>query len=121
MLSFKISWETNPLAFPMAYNLCEHDPMASSDYTPPDDAAQLFTRYKRHLEGERALRDPVREMAARELKAGASVKQLAEWTGMTDEVFRRIARAEGVERRRAPTVGKEAEALRAGQEETPEG
>lgn len=96
------------LAFTVAYGLCDHERMSSHDYTPPDDAAQLFARYKRALETERSLKDPVKEMAARELKAGASVSLLAKLTGMTDEVFRRIARAEGVERRRPPTVGKDA-------------
>ena len=86
--------------------------MASHNYTPPEDAAQLFARYKRHYEGERALNGPMKEMAVRELKAGASVRQLAEMTGLTDEVFRRIARLEGVERRRPPTVGREVEGRR---------
>lgn len=92
----------------MANTLCEHGLMAKNDYTPPADMAQTFARYKRHLEAERALRDPVKDLAVRALKEGATVKQLAEWTGMTDEVFRRIARSEGVERRRPPTVGKDA-------------
>jgi hypothetical protein len=96
--------------------------MARSDYTPPDDAAALFARYKRYLDGERALREPVKEMAARELKAGrATVGQLAKLTGMTDEVFRRIARAEGVERLREPTVGKEATQARPTEEPPPAG
>ncbi|QIP87622.1 hypothetical protein GLX30_30380 [Streptomyces sp. Tu 2975] len=75
-------------------------------YQPDKDAADLFARYKRHYEAERDLKPAMREMAARELKAGASVGQLAELTGLTPEVFRRIARAEGVERKRPPTVGK---------------
>lgn len=92
--------------------MCDHGSMASDDYTPPDDASQLFARYKRFYEGERALNQPMKEMAIRELKAGASVRQLAELTGLTDEVFRRMARAEGVERRRPPTVGREVEGRR---------
>lgn len=107
------------LAYPSAYKMCEHGGMARSDYTPADDAAQLYARYKRALTTERNLRDPVREMAAQDLKAGASVGQLAEWTGMTAEVFRRIAREEGVERRRPPTVGKEVQARQAGEEVAP--
>lgn len=40
------------------------------------------------------------------LRRGATVSQLAKLTGLTAEYFRRIARAEGVERLRPPTVGK---------------
>lgn len=77
-----------------------------TSYQPAKDASDVFARYKRHYEAERALKPAMRDMAARELKAGATVSQLAEWTGLTPEVFRRIARAEGVERLRPPTVGK---------------
>lgn len=76
------------------------------DYKPPKDANDLFARYKAHYEGERELKPAMREMAARELKAGATVGQLAKWTGLTPEVFRRMARDLGVERKRPPTVGK---------------
>lgn len=89
--------------------------MARREYTPPEEDAQLFSRYKRALTTERTLKDPVKEAAARVLKAGASVGQLAEWTGMSDEVFRRIAREEGVARKRPPTVGKEVQARQAGE------
>jgi len=88
--------------------------MTNDEYTPPDEATQLFARFKRHNDAARDLLPDVRARAARELKAGASVSQLAKWTGLTPEVFRRIARAEGVERRRPPTVGREAEARQAG-------
>lgn len=86
-------------------------PMASN-YTPNDDVAKLFARYKRHYEGERALKPEMIEMAKRELHAGASNSDLAKLTGLTDEFFRRIARAEGIQRKRPPTVGKEAEAAK---------
>jgi hypothetical protein len=86
------------------------------DYTPPQDAADAFARYKTHYEGERALKPEMLEFADRELKAGATVGQLAAWTGLTPEVFRRRARALGVERKRPPTVGKLARP--AGSEET---
>jgi hypothetical protein len=76
------------------------------DYKPPRDAADTFARYKAHYEGERALKPEMLEFADRELKAGATVGQLAAWTGLTPEVFRRRARALGVERKRPPTVGK---------------
>ncbi|MEU1373009.1 hypothetical protein ABZ442_05005 [Streptomyces triculaminicus] len=77
-----------------------------SDYEPDDEALRLYGRYKRARETEAELKDPVREQAARDLKAGAAVSDLAKLTGLTAEFFRRIARAEGVERKRAPTVGK---------------
>ncbi|MCF3101455.1 hypothetical protein IPZ58_07655 [Streptomyces roseoverticillatus] len=77
-----------------------------SDYEPDDEALRLYSRYKRAREAEAELKDPVREQAARDLKAGATVSDLARLTGLTAEYFRRIARAEGVERKRAPTVGK---------------
>jgi hypothetical protein len=75
-------------------------------YKPPPDAASVFARYKEHYEGERELKPAVVEMADRELKAGATVGELAKLTGLTPEVFRRRARALGVERKRPPTVGK---------------
>lgn len=75
-------------------------------YKPPQDAAALFARYKEHYEGERELKPAMVEMADRELKAGATVGELARLTGLTPEVFRRRARALGVERKRPPTVGK---------------
>lgn len=97
----------------MANTLCDNPRMTRDDWTPDDEAERLYGRYKRALETERELKDPVREQAARDLKAGASVTQLSKLTGMTPEVFRRIARAEGVERKREPTVGREVEAKRA--------
>ncbi|MEU5426884.1 hypothetical protein AB0H73_14945 [Streptomyces olivoreticuli] len=72
----------------------------------PEDARDLFARYKHHYEGERDLKPQMRELAARELLAGATVGQLATLTGLTPEVFRRMARDLGVERKRPPTVGK---------------
>jgi transposase-like protein len=81
--------------------------MTKSDYTPDDHEAQTFARFKRHYEAQKALLPEVKEMAAHALKQGATVSQLAKLTGLTDELFRRIARAEGVERLRPPTVGRE--------------
>lgn len=76
------------------------------DYTPDDEATRLYARYKRARETEAELKDPVRDQAAIDLKAGVTVSELAKLTGLTPEFFRRIARAEGVERLRPPTVGK---------------
>ncbi|KAB8186915.1 hypothetical protein FH608_046345 [Nonomuraea phyllanthi] len=82
--------------------------MSKSDYTPDDREAKTFARFKRHYEAHKALLPEVKEMAAHALKQGATTGQLAKWTGLTDELFRRIARAEGVERHRPPTVGRDA-------------
>lgn len=70
------------------------------------EAAAVFASFKHHYEGRRALEPQVEKMAGCELKAGATVGQLAKATGLTPEVFRRMARDLGVERRRPPTVGK---------------
>lgn len=88
--------------------MCDHGAMSKSDYTPDTRQAQTFARFKRHYEAQKALLPEVKEMAAEALKGGATVGELARWTGLTDELFRRIARAEGVERLRPPTVGREA-------------
>ena len=77
-----------------------------ANYTPTPDAAAVFAEYKEHYEGERRLKPEMREQAAKELKAGATVGQLAKATGLTPEVFRRMARDLGIERLRPPTVGK---------------
>jgi len=85
-------------------------------YKPPQDAAAAFARYKELHEGERALKPEMLALADRELEAGASVGQLAKLTGLLPEVFRRRARALGVERKRPPTVGKLAAPARPGGE-----
>lgn len=89
------------------------------DHTPTPEAAETFACYKAHYEGERALKPEMLEFADRELQAGATVGQLAAWTGLTPEVFRRRARALGVERLRPPTVGKLAPERPASSEEKP--
>jgi hypothetical protein len=78
----------------------------TKDYEPPPDAAEVFAEYKEHYEGERELKPQMTSFADRELLAGATVGQLAKLTGLTPEVFRRRARALGVELKRPPTVGK---------------
>lgn len=80
----------------------------TSSYSPDEKAAQLFARYKRARETEQDLLPQVKEVAVQALRDGATVGQLSKLTGLTDEVFRRIARAEGVERLRPPTVGEQA-------------
>lgn len=79
--------------------------MARSNYTPPDDAAKVFSRY-RHAVETLADKDPLKEMAVREMRDhGATVGDLARHTGLSDEYFRRIAREAGIVRKRPPTVG----------------
>ena len=78
----------------------------ATTYEPSSEAAHVFADYKAHYEGERELKPKMREHAAQELQAGATVGQLAKATGLTPEVFRRMARELGIERRRPPTVGK---------------
>ncbi|TMS00141.1 hypothetical protein [Nonomuraea basaltis] len=95
------------VAFTVATMYATMGAMSKSDYTPDDREAQTFARFKRHYEAQKALLPEVKDLAAHALKEGASVGQLAKLTGLTDEVFRRIARAEGVERLRPPTVGRE--------------
>ncbi|WP_035796376.1 hypothetical protein [Kitasatospora mediocidica] len=79
--------------------------MTSDDYTPDTETTQLFARYKKAREAEKKLLAEVKAAAPAQLHAGATTAQLAKLTGLSDEVFRRIARAEGVERKREPTVG----------------
>ncbi|WP_327066785.1 hypothetical protein [Kitasatospora sp. NBC_01302] len=87
-------------------------------YEPDTKTAQLFTRYKRAVETERDLKPQVRDAAETAIRAGASNQELAAFTGLTAEYFRKIAIAIGADnRRRAPTVGPEAAALRAAKTE----
>lgn len=79
----------------------------TSKFEPADEAARLYARRKRHHDALVELDGPVRDQAARDLKAGATPGQLAKLTGLSDEFFRRIARAIGAERKRPPTVGRE--------------
>jgi hypothetical protein len=82
----------------------------ASKHEPDAEAARLYARRKRHHDALLELDSPVREQAALDLKAGATPGQLAKLTGLSDEFFRRIARAIGAERKREPTVGREVEA-----------
>lgn len=95
------------LAFTMANQLCDHDPMAS-DHTPDEEASRLYARHKRHYDALAELKPSIKEQAAIDLKAGSTPAQLAKLTGLSDEFFRRIAREVGAERKREPTVGRDA-------------
>jgi hypothetical protein len=87
---------------------CANMSTMASDYAPDEEASRLYARHKRHHDGALELRDPVKEQAAQDLLAGATPAQLAKLTGLSDEFFRRIARAVGAERKREPTVGRDA-------------
>lgn len=79
-----------------------------TDYEPDDDNLRIYGRHKRHHEAAKAELEEVRERAKGDLLAGATPAQLAKLTGLSDEFFRRIARTVGAERKREPTVGREA-------------
>jgi hypothetical protein len=80
----------------------------ATDFEPDKDAAALLARYKRARATEKQLLPLVKGIAPDLMREGATVSQLAEWTGLTDEVFRRIGRKHDIERLREPTVGKDA-------------
>ncbi|GAA0704697.1 hypothetical protein GCM10010193_69620 [Kitasatospora atroaurantiaca] len=68
-------------------------PSTETPPTDPAERAKIFARYRQALKTERELKPLVRVMAAQDLKAGtATVAELARSTGMTAEVFRRMAR-----------------------------
>jgi hypothetical protein len=94
------------MAYPKPPTCANMNAMATDPYAPTPEVAKLFARYKKARDLERELLAEVKAAAPAELHAGATASQLAGMTGLSDEVFRRIARAEGVERRREPTVGK---------------
>ena len=56
------------------------------------ERTKTYNRYRQAIRTERELKPTVRTMAVEDLRAGATVAQLATETGMTVEVFRRLAR-----------------------------
>ena len=83
-------------------------------YKPSDDVAALFARHKRQKAALERLAALVKKQAVEEMRdRDASTADLAERTGLSDETFRRLARENGIERKREPTVGREVEARRA--------
>jgi Meiotically Up-regulated Gene 113 (MUG113) protein len=76
---------------------------------PTMSAAECFKRYKRARETRDRLRPLVEKVAIRDMRSGkATAADLAQRTGLAPEVFRKLARAHGIERLREPTVGKDA-------------
>ena len=80
----------------------------ATDFEPDEATAALLARYKRARAIEKQLLPLVKGIAPDLMRDGATVGQLAEWTGLTDEVFRRIGRKHNIDRLREPTVGKDA-------------
>lgn len=75
-------------------------------YEPDQETNALFARFKRTHQTHKDLLKTVKRVAPDEMRKGATVGQLHAMTGLAEEVFRRIARAEEIERLREPTVGK---------------
>ena len=109
----KILCVANILAFPLAKPACDHGPMSSYEPDPKD--AALFAKHRAARKVIKDTRKPVMEAAERAVRGGATNQELAEWTGLTAENFRKLAESLGVNNRvKAPTVGREVEAKRAG-------
>jgi hypothetical protein len=86
-----------------------------SSYEPDPKTAKLFARHKQATETLRDTKKPVAEAVEDAIRQGATSPQLAALTGMTTQTIRNIAERLGIDIRvKAPTVGREAEALRAG-------
>lgn len=64
----------------------------TAHWTPDHDTAQTFDSYREALKTERDLKPTVQALALDALKAGGTITQLSRLTGMTPEVFRRMAR-----------------------------
>lgn len=62
----------------------------ATEWTPDDGYARDAARYKQARKVERDLKPAIRAGAVDELKRGATPAQLAELTGESAEVFRRI-------------------------------
>ena len=67
-------------------------PTMTKKWTPDPETAEIFATYAAAVRTERDLKPDVRERAEAALKAGATGTQLSRLTGMTPEVFRRMAR-----------------------------
>lgn len=69
----------------------------AENWEPGDEAATTFRRYRKAHETTKELKPAVTNFAVQALREGASTSQLSELTGMLPEVFRRLARANGIE------------------------
>lgn len=68
----------------------------AEDWTPDEEAARLFARYKRARETERDLKPQMRARAVEEMRKGATPAQLADLTGEGPEALRRLREAHGI-------------------------
>lgn len=68
----------------------------TSDWTPTEDEARTFARYKKARETEKELKPEVRAIGLKGLREGATPAQLGELTGESAEVFRRIRDANDI-------------------------
>ncbi|MFE9850316.1 hypothetical protein ACFYPN_16100 [Streptomyces sp. NPDC005576] len=68
----------------------------TSDWTPTEDEARTFARYKKAKETEKELKPVVRALGLDGLRKGATPAQLGELTGESAEVFRRIRDANNI-------------------------
>lgn len=68
----------------------------TSDWSPTEDEARTFARYKRAKETEKELKPAVRAIGLEGLRKGATPAQLGELTGESPEVFRRIRDANDI-------------------------
>lgn len=68
----------------------------TSDWTPTEDEARTFARYKKARETEKELKPEVRDIGLKGLRAGATPEQISRYTGETAEVYRRIRDANDI-------------------------
>jgi hypothetical protein len=80
----------------------------ATDWEPDEETAALYARFRRARTTYEQTLKQVKDTAPGKLREGATAGRLAKLTGLTDEVFRRIARDNDIERLREPTVGKDA-------------
>ncbi len=69
----------------------------AEDWAPDDETAARYAKYRRALKTAREMKDEIRVLALEDLRRGASTEALSEYTGETAEVYRRLARANGIE------------------------
>jgi hypothetical protein len=86
----------------------------ATDWEPDEETTALYARFKRNRAAYEQTLKQVKDTAPDRLREGATAGRLAKLTGLTDEVFRRIARDNDIERLREPTVGKDAKPKKEG-------
>lgn len=69
----------------------------TDDWAPDEESAARYAKYRRALKTAREMKEEIRGRALEDLRRGASTEGLAELTGETSEVYRRLARAHDIE------------------------